>query len=544
MSILTSVLLEGLRKFARHERYFFWLLCAAYLLPVWLLPFFPTLDGPAHLYNARLTYELLAGDTSFLEKYYYFNTFPEPNWTGHFLLAFFGTFASAATAEKLILSLYILGLPLSFRFLVKTVHPHGVFTDYLIFPFIYSFVFYLGFYNFCLGLPLLFLALTCWIRIENHRAFPGVLLFSLLLLLLYFSHIFLFVISCVIIAAIIIWSLFFERFSSGQWYLRAFFKKSQVAFAGALPALALTVAFLLKSPVEEAGSRLSVDELIRWIKIVRPLISLNLEMETGYTVKLFYLLFGLCAALVVAKLFRLWMRRENSGLLLFSDALRRRVSRNDVWLLVSGLMIVLYFVLPDTRGVGGYISVRICMLFFLMLIVWIASQEVNRWIGLLAMVAMLWINFGHIKYLYSESVKLSNDAVELHAVSDKIKPNSTLLPLNYSDNWMHSHFSNYLGADKNLVIFENYEAANKCFTVLWQPQTYPYTTMPMHLYPPCPDIERYERETPGRVDYVLLWRYRKEIQDSCTQRILKRLSTDFERVAASPYEAAILYKRK
>src|SRR6187549_2575351 len=144
-----------INKWSVVEKYFFFSLSIINLIPVLFYKFFPTLDGPAHLYNATIINQLLAGN-EYLEKFFRFNPEPVPNWTGHFLLSCFNLLLPAFIAEKLLLVLYLLGLPFSFRSLIKTIASGNVFISYYIFPFTYSFLFFLGFYNFCVGLVFLF----------------------------------------------------------------------------------------------------------------------------------------------------------------------------------------------------------------------------------------------------------------------------------------------------------------------------------------------------------------------------------------------------
>src|SRR5687768_6062047 len=86
------------------------------LLPLLVFKFYPSLDGPAHLYNSLLIPEMLKGN-EVLESMLKFNSEPVPNWSGHFILSFFNLFLPGWLAEKMLLIFYVTGLPLSFRYL-------------------------------------------------------------------------------------------------------------------------------------------------------------------------------------------------------------------------------------------------------------------------------------------------------------------------------------------------------------------------------------------------------------------------------------------
>src|SRR5436190_16559760 len=152
----------------RAEQILFFLLCVGSLLPILLLETFPTLDGPAHLYNARIINELIFRHDNPLKEYYSFNTTPVPYWTCFILLIFFSKIFSMMIAEKLLLGIIVLGTAISFRKLLMVLHCRNMVSSWLIFPFIYSFPLYTGFYNFCFAIVFFFITLAYYIkRIEK-----------------------------------------------------------------------------------------------------------------------------------------------------------------------------------------------------------------------------------------------------------------------------------------------------------------------------------------------------------------------------------------
>ena len=71
----------------KYEPFLFYALVVFNLSLVFKFGNFPTIDGPSHLYNARIINELWFNNNEVLKDYFTFNPTPEPNWTGHFLLA-------------------------------------------------------------------------------------------------------------------------------------------------------------------------------------------------------------------------------------------------------------------------------------------------------------------------------------------------------------------------------------------------------------------------------------------------------------------------
>lgn len=530
--------------FTRHERYFFWLLILLYLVPVWMSKFFPTLDGPAHIYNANLLYQY-GLHTSFLGQFYELNSNPEPNWIGHFILTFFTPIFPVNICEKLILSIYIILLPLSFRLLAKTINPHGKYTEYLIFPFVYGFTFYMGFYNFNLGICFFFFALAYWIRNENRLNWIKILIMSAFLILVYFSHVFIFALLCVTAGIYLTWNFLFDSYQAKQLFVQAYLRKTGILLLAALPGIVLTLNYVFRHANDDPAQYIAFGELIKWIKQIRPIIALNADNESPYSVELFYILFSLSLGIIAVKLFRIQTQRANEGVLLLPGKSSSIFNRQDVWLIVTVIVLILYFFLPDAMTNGGYVSARVCLFFFLMLMVWISSQRVSKWVAFPMILLALTVNGAKMEYYTEQSKLLSIDAEEFFSVEQKIEKNTTLMPLNYSDNWLHAHFSNYLGGIKPVMIFDNYEANNEYFPLIFKDAQNPFKIVNgFHHRPPCFEWGKYERMSGKKIDYVLTWRYRPEINDSCTVAIMKNIDSLYTKIFSSPLGRAMLYKRK
>ena len=98
-----------LEKIWRHgEGVLFWALAFLYLVPVWVYRYVPTQDGPSHLDNAQILKDL-GNSVAGYEAYFEIRADPIPNWTSHLLLAGMLYVVPPLLAEKLLVSLYILG---------------------------------------------------------------------------------------------------------------------------------------------------------------------------------------------------------------------------------------------------------------------------------------------------------------------------------------------------------------------------------------------------------------------------------------------------
>ena len=185
---------------SKYEYYFFLLLIVINLLPLLLFESFPTVDGPAHLYNSRIIIELTTDNTSLLSDYFMFNQNINPNWSGHFILSSLMFLFPALIAEKILIIAYLIFLPLSFRFVFNKLKLKQTYIIYFIFPFTYSFLLYYGFYNFQLGLIFFFLAIGYWEKyLDSGFRLKKIWILIALSLLIFFSHLFIFMmLICVI----------------------------------------------------------------------------------------------------------------------------------------------------------------------------------------------------------------------------------------------------------------------------------------------------------------------------------------------------------
>lgn len=177
-------------KFSRlKESYVFYGVLLLNLILISIVKFYPSSDGPAHLYNSNLICHLLKGDSASITEFFTINKFPVPNWIGHFILSIFCFIFPSWLAEKFLLIIYITGITISFRLLIKELCPENKVLSIFIFPFAYSFLFYLGFYNYSFSFIFLFLTLYYWLKTKNKFTIKKYLLLFLMLILTYFSNI-------------------------------------------------------------------------------------------------------------------------------------------------------------------------------------------------------------------------------------------------------------------------------------------------------------------------------------------------------------------
>jgi hypothetical protein len=427
--------------------YFFLLLNAA---PIVSFPFFPTMDGPAHLYNANILNHLWAGDAPLLNSFFKIHASWVPNWTGHILLSVLLQIFPAWAAEKALLLLYAVGLPIAFRQLVLKIAPAAHFGTWFILPFVYNYLFCLGFYNLALSLIAFFAALRYW---HSYLVTPGkrsLFAVGIWVFITYLSHPFTFVLLLI--------SLFLQIIGASGYSFRSFLPLMRpYLLVVALPVMLLLQFYLNQSFPGDQG-HLGVT-LWKQLADIRPLICYHYEKEQELTRWLFGLYLLLTGTVLYQKI------RSIASVRPFK--LSAFCSPEVVWITMAGLTLFLLFVVPDNAS-AGMMSDRLMLFFFIFWTLWLALQHFPKWLQNLSLAVVLIVNFGLV-FRYMRVTKNQNELVNAcRQAAAYIAPNSVVLPLYSHENWLAPHFSNYLGIEKPMVILENYEANTGWFPVRWQ----------------------------------------------------------------------------
>ena len=457
-------------EFSKIEKYIFFLILLLNLLPVLSYKFFPTMDGAAHLYNSNLINEMVLGNKE-LHQYYIFNSMPVPNWIGHIILSFFNLFLPAHIAERILLISFLIGLPLAFRSLLKTISIENIHLSYIIFHFTYSFVFFLGFYNFLIALVFLLITLNYYIKNEeNLTSIRKISSLLFLVTLTYFSHLFVFALLLLLIATRLGFKTFLYPADVSKNFKQKtidFIRKSLFLLLSTLMPLLLFLNYLISKPASSEADFIEFNTLIEWLKNLRPLIALSEPAEQKYTRKIFYVIAALFIYALYSKLFSKQKPTESFTIKNLVVSWKSIVNLSDFWFISAVILLVMYFNMPDSDGSAGYVSIRLAFIFFIFLLLWIASQKLNKWIVSIAMLLVLFFHFKLNNYYQDATKNLESIAVDYTEVANHIESNSVVLPMNYSGNWLMGHFSNYLGVDKPMIILENYECVAGYFPLKW-----------------------------------------------------------------------------
>ena len=508
---------------------FFLLITLLNIIPVLSYKFHATLDGPAHLYNSNLINHLLFGDKTPLSNFFSFNPEPIPNWSGHFILSLFNLMMPAYLAEKLLLILYLIALPFSFRSLIKTLSPNNYLLSYLIFPFTYSFLFYYGFYNSIIAVVFMIVSINYWLKHQDNLSIKKGIILFLLLLITYFSHLFIFAVLLLIIGLQIIGKALLKLIGSESFkeVFIGFIKQSLILLLLSAIPLVLLVNYFHSHPPIGDKHYLSSNDLMEYITKIKPFIGFNFDEEKHFThalYKMFLVLFTLAflnRILVIRTPFNIPFREK------IISGFRSSFSVTDFFLLGAIIMLVLYFILPDFQGDSGFVSVRLCFLFYLLLAIWIAVQRFPRWMCYIAIFVTLLYSYKLNKYRKIPLTYLNEVAIQINDASKLIKPNSVVLPLDFSNNFNMMHFSNYLGIDKPMIILENYECNLTWFPLMWNRKEHPNAPKGNITREQFISSWTCDNHQPIKIDYIFLLGKIENTIDSCTLTLKKTISENY-----------------
>jgi hypothetical protein len=509
----------------RIVRVIFYFLLAVCLYPVFSLDYLVSHDGASHVYNAGLIRQLLSFD-SMADDFMDLKSFPEPNWIGHFILVILQFFVSPQISDKIFLGAYVVLFPVFFRHLLRKVNSESTVLSLLSFPFVYSLFFFLGVYNFLAGITILFLALASLLpRIASGKKITArIFIYSMLL---YFSH--LLALGVFILVTGI--ALLFQYFVLNGDERKRFLKKIIPAVIAFAPALILSSIFFIGTfNLPSKVSAVTMHEMLTFLWQVRFIITLTFSPENIYA----FVIFGLIVLVLITWIVTMIIRKN--------QVQKKFYQKFPFWLICTLLMLAFFFLIPDEAATGGVVKFRFLFLFYLFLIAMLSVVKLPTVVNAIFIVTVAGWTVIKLNYLFPMMRELNNEAVELIHATNKITPNSILLPLNYSTNWLHENFSNYAGYRDKILVLDNYEANTPHFPLKWKDYMSPNKLIGefMGYGPLCADMDRFEKQTGRMIDYVLVWRP-GVFNDTCAKSINAILAQRYTLITDE--SGARLYKR-
>lgn len=535
------------------ERGLFYLLLAANLIPLWSVHYFVTGDGPCHLYNAKVLLDFYHGGDlkDFYNPWLFVNGHFEPNWFGHvFMELLLGWGTPAYLAEKFLQTFYVLSFGLGLRFLVRQVNPNALFISTFGLLLTYHHVFQMGFYNYSCSLAIMFWVSGFWLKYRHQWTVTRMLLQAVGFLALYFCHPIGLVFSFLVIGSVLLVELAIglarrDR-STEQSPWETFRSGALSVTLSAMPVIILFAEYVFVkglNPSPRSESALQI-----WEELQR-FTALSILMTTEKS-------WAICVAVFFALLL---------GLALLFKIRSRQWRWTDVFLPVFGIALLIYLKQPGGIAGAGILPIRLQLLPYLMLLIWLGSIDFPKWLqaGTMAFTVVVFVGLMRIRLPHHRMA--SNAAIEYASCGTVIPDRVSVLPISFNHNgldpisgrevadhiWLYMHSGDYIGAEKSIVMLANYEAATQNFPLIWRWERNPYDRLKkdnasFEDQPPAVDIVNYPKNsTNATVDYVVTWclDQRKFGEHPRVLDIEEQLRKEYELIFTSPHGLAKVFKR-
>lgn len=431
-------------------------LVVLHLVPIWVVKYMPTGDGPAHAYNAWVLHGLATGTApENIARIYAIDARPHPNWLGHAFMAALIPVVAPYVAEKILVSTIVLVFLAGAWLLAREKA-----VAFLAFPLTFHSMLMSGFYNFSFGVALFAVTLALWWRWKDApRPLRTALWIGLLIVTCWFAHP---MPAVLLIAAIgLLWLLTSRR----PVHLLAF-----------LPIAPLLVWFVLQRGTGSAPAERTASGIAEYLAQCEIVVTFDTrQMMFGRA------LFALLAVLLIATVVR---RTAN------------------VFLLLLAAFVAITFFVPSAFAGGQLVTERMSLFVYLLPLAVITTNWRRPLAVLLTIVAVANLAFQVVRFR-----SLSAYMSQFIRNADPVAKNTTLLPLLFDRDTPGSfisvipHALAYAAIEKELVDLDNYEPATGYFPIRYREGSFTPDIYELEANPGTFGLAGYARHA----EYVLTW---------------------------------------
>jgi len=489
-------------------------LLVIHLLPIWVFKYFPTQDGPSHIYNAYVLKDYHKHENYKIREVFRLNLTLFPNWTSHALMALLMYVFPPIVCEKILVSLCIALLPLSLFYFLNAVERGKTLFGLLGFMYAYNYLLHMGFYNFALSIPLFFFTLGYWWKYKDEMGTANIVIIYVLLLGTYLCHYQSYLQLVLSLSFFAFFSYLYSAFTEiwghrkkSQNYEEAQFSnlktfirrlKPFLLFLGfMLPAYFIMFSYYLSSTSGYARDYWDLKALKEYFLGSKSLVYfrdnhiLIMHIMLGFLAVAFLL--TLWSRIISARKFRLTATLSDA----ISDATMERlwakiINGKEQFLLMAGILTIIFFKSPWGLGSGGgWINDRAHIYIFLVLLPFF-SVNFHRYIRYVMAGVMIVLSLWHLGYSARDYYYLNKEIADLASGVGMLEEN-TALAVRSSD-WNASdyldsvkyvspflHAPNYYCLKDRVAYTPNYEANLNYFPI------------------------NFKGSYSGTVDYILAW---------------------------------------
>lgn len=525
-------------------------------LSIVIIPkYYITGDGPSHTYNAKVLFDLINQQhRDFYDLFYKINRqLIDPNWTSHLMIGFFSRFLPHWLADKLFQIIYILTFCFGFRYLVRSINKENAFFSALFFPFLFTIAFQQGFYNYVLGIALLFWTVGYYIRLRQNISNPiQQFILCALLLSVTLAHGMASVYTMMLLGGLWFFANI-KEFSPARFQNLLFsFTRLLIVF---IPSIILVALFMLKRGLTSTPhAKTYVQKFLDFLAMSTSQSTRDIEILPAV----------FCLWLIVAYLIMFIFQKKKRSRFERDNSVNKQPYLQYVFLIFIGFTFISYLTAPGTISATGSIEIRIAFLPPLFLLLFLASKQWNYFSKTFFLLASIVLSVFFLVIRFPSVMQANTVAKEIMTGANYIKDESVVLNLHYDD-WQITekgdsifqrdnsflHLTDYYGAlkDKHLIMLLNYEADKNYFPVNWRVGKSPRKFMRKIYsgqYPPCGSFDTYEKHINKNVDYVLLQNWRDSfLKQKCTQDLFAEMQAKgFTKIYTSPNQYIVVWGRK
>ena len=454
-------------------KHLFVVLLILHLLPIWIFAYFPSQDGPSHVYNALVLKEYGEHENYKMRDAWKLNITIFPNWLSHIVLAALLYIFPPVMSEKIFLTIAVGLIPIAFFYFLNAVHKdrnEKYLYAWLGFPFAYNYLLYMGFYNFTLSISFFFFSFGFWWKHKDHIQVKHICILYILLLLTYLSHIASFglIVLGMSVAAGCIWGInaLIEAWKERKKHWFAVCQQFTVHlkplfrfFLYMIPIYFVLMEYYLQSIKQhQTGSHRGMEWIWEYFLGVKSIVYFtDWHIPVNYS-----LLVILGIGVIISIIYRIYRKQW--------------IKQTDVFLLIAILFTYMFARAPWNYGPGGWINDRIHIYILLMVAPWLIipdfetqpdkelyperpkllpflslnKHKIIRYAITACLVIFTVLHWGRTAY---DHARISPEIAELVSGTDYIEPHTT-----YAIRVAHAHKSEALGEVKYVTPFIHAQA--------------------------------------------------------------------------------------
>ncbi|MFC1830700.1 hypothetical protein ACFL0S_01600 [Thermodesulfobacteriota bacterium] len=470
-------------------------LIALLLIPLWTTQFVPTQDGPLHIASAvtLVNYQNTGYETA--RQYYELNDqiFLFPTWLVSLNIGWLSGVFSALIAEKIVLTLFIIGLPLAFCFAIRPLTDSPQLGGLLVLPLVYNYLLHMGFYAFLLGLVMLFILIGIWLRSQQQSTISITIAACLASYFTFHVHPFAWVMMALALGCIELFYYFSKLRSQSNWAGRfatvgqVFLKRWHLYLLTIAPGMLHTLVFLTMQGSTTGSFASKVSERLgttnaavafaakRFDMLIDRIVGLaSLSSLVSFSYVEMVLSFGVMSSLILL-----------TFLTLRSTARASEWSPRLCFLMLSLCYIVFYLLAKNSMAGGGFIPPRVQLLALLSYIAWLASSSaLPRFRVLVRILSVVLVGLSVLYYTFryqefshalDREVSLAIHMKEGTTVMPVVLPDSVRIPVildHLTPNPM-LHASGHFVYRRNMVDLSNIKGWRGYFPLRFRPDYNP-----------------------------------------------------------------------